>query len=510
MQRMTSVRILRFLSIRKVLTFILVVVFCSLGKYSSSEPLDAAINHGNGGTFYLDPFTTYEGGAYITADTIIYGNDATCQLSGQESIAVVNGASLEINQCRIDGGYVMADGASGPTSLVVIDTDFQNSNSNSIYATQASLKIQNSTFSFTDYGISISSSVVEEISSCVFSGCSEAGISANNTEVKSLFDCSFSGTSKNGIFLSNQSSLRLHSPQSTFRNCTYGISSNSSSLWLADNSLACEDCTNALSISNSPVSVRMAGISIRNSSENAIIFSTSSPDNYLQLSNCILDGGEIGISMAVGTRLVIDDGDSGSSTTINGFLNGIILNEGCSAQISDTHFTGCRGNALYINSATNVSLENCLFEYNINDSPYAANKAFCVSASFVTSMTIQGCIFKDSDKAIYVKDGTTLLVDGCTFNNCRYFEGIGIHNGSTGTVRNSSFDRCLAGVSIQTGSRAWIYNNTINKSMAIEEHVVPFGQGLFVQQNSIADIADNIITECDNEGIRNLCGATLI
>jgi parallel beta-helix repeat protein len=387
----------------------------------------------------------------------------------------------------------------------VSNCDFSGNIANAIYLTNNStLSVENSTFSSPGYGISAHNSMINVVQGCSFSNFLYAGINANGTAIEAMSDCLFSESAGNGILLSGQSSLRLEMPQSIFRNCAFGISSHDSSVWLAEDSVSCEDCEDALYIANSPVPIEMAGISLKNSSNNAIVFSASSESNYLRLSRCTLDGGGLGISMDRGAHLVIAGGSSGARTTINGFLNGIVLNEGCAAEISLTDLTGCRGNALYIDRASNVSLEDCLFQNNTNQSPYRANKAFCLSASSVTSLTIGRCTFKDSDKAVYVRNGTNLLVDGCTFNNCRYFEGVGIHDTSTGTVRDSEFYQCLAGVSVQNGARAWIYNNQIKNSAKMEEFVgpsTPFGQGLFVEDSSIADIVDNVITDCDNEGI---------
>ena len=104
--------------------YLLIAAFFLVGEYCIAEPLDAALNYGRGGTFYLNSSITYQGGVYVTADTIVFGNGATCQLSGDENIAVVNGALLEIHQCRIDGGIVIADGSSGPPHLVIENVYF--------------------------------------------------------------------------------------------------------------------------------------------------------------------------------------------------------------------------------------------------------------------------------------------------------------------------------------------------------------------------------------------------
>jgi hypothetical protein len=68
-------------------------------------------------------------------------------------------------------------------------------------------------------------------------------------------------------------------------------------------------------------------------------------------------------------------------------------------------------------------------------------------------------------------------------------------------VQHCNLNRCLAGVSVRTNSKADILYNSIEESKKVSNTTTPFGQGIFIQHGSQANTSHNTIINCDNEGI---------
>jgi len=548
-------------------SFLLVFLLLFADPSVFSASLDAALNYGKGGTFNLDPQTTYYGGVYVTAPTEVHGHGAQCIMVDPQSIAVVQGGILKLENMKISGGMMVAmdentrleiqnvefnncttgiwitnrahakavkcifnstdfsisayDGivdlidecVFNKTQQVAVRLDkksaatikntlFTGEGKNGVFLSENSnLRINECTFDFWDFCISANNSEIESISSCVFKQFSNTGISLNNSEIKSLSGCVFEGQSSgNGIYMSESSRLKLYPPASQFSSCDYGISVQNGNAFFEPDSFSMDGCKNSLFMYNILNDVDLTGVNINNTKENAVFFLSSTP-RTLTISRSIIWGAKDAVYVHDGCSLVIKTDHSGTQTTIGGAVNGILLGAGCNAQIADLTISGCKGNGIFANNSDNVLVENSQFENNTNPSAIIANKPFCLSGNSVNNLIIRGCRFANCDKTIYVTNGTNIMVENCSMKKCRYFEGVGIHDNSKGTVRYCDFEDCLSGVSVRQSSQAWIYNNTVVNSRVVEEHIVPFGQGFFIERFSTADIVNNIIINNDNEGI---------
>ena len=206
-----------------------------------------------------------------------------------------------------------------------------------------------------------------------------------------------------------------------------------------------------------------------------------------------------------GARVIVGSGDYSSvssdisielnNLTIDGGLNGIYLAPGSSLHADQVTFKNISDSGISSNDAASV---------NITDSTFQTITKYGINL-YSTSLCelISGCTFTGiQDIPILIRNSTINSIVGCQITGAGNSSGdaISIQDSSSAQIDSCDISNATAGVAVVQNSSAVISDCQIHNNLKIDG-TIDKGQGIYLQENSSAQISGTRVEDNDNAGL---------